>query len=143
MIARAVVQKCEGLNVHTLFTFGSQHQGWKFNSVTSTRGDEKGWWTHLADHIGKHVQEWLILQDFATPFEYFISKIGWAKQYGHSEFLPDLNNELPVKNLKYKERMLALKHFGLYKFADDITLRPKESQWMSIQSSKREIPLRF
>ena len=117
LIGRAVVQKCEGLNVHTLFTFGSAHQGWIWNNVASKRN--AGWKEHLANHVGKYLQEFVVLQDWATPFEYFTSTTNWGPSYGHSAFLPDLNQELDVKNPKYKERVSALSHFGMYHFSYD------------------------
>lgn len=83
------------------------------------------------------------MQDYLTLSEYFISKKGWGKNYQHSNFLDDLNNQLDVPNPVYKERISSLNYFGAYHFADDVQFNPRTSQWFSTKTTKREIPLRY
>lgn len=42
-------------------------------------------------------------------------------------FLPDINNELEVKNEEYKERLKSLNKFVMFMFMNDITVKPKET----------------
>ena len=63
--------------------------------------------------------------------------------YGSSNFIEDLNNTKGNRP-EYKEKILALKHFGVYWFEDDTQMQPKESQWFGYQTNySRLLPLRF
>ena len=58
LIARAVVQRCEGLNVHTLFTFGAMHAGVKWFDLGKKH---RGRVIDEINHIGHYVQEHVML----------------------------------------------------------------------------------
>lgn len=47
----------------------------------------------------------------------------------HNPFLPDINNELPVKNETYRANLLALDRLVLFRFEDDWTVVPRASEW--------------
>ena len=41
--------------------------------------------------------------------------------------MPDINNELEVKNEEYKERLKSLNKFVMFMFMNDVTVKPKET----------------
>lgn len=47
----------------------------------------------------------------------------------HNPFLPDINNELPVKNETYRANLVALDRLVLFRFEDDGTVVPRASEW--------------
>ena len=70
----------------------------------------------IATHIYEHFSEFIHLQDWFASSAYFESSHpGWTEEYGHSNFLLDLNNLLPEKNELYKERLLAVNTFAMVK----------------------------
>ena len=80
-------------------------------------------------------QEHFFLQNFVTLGNYFYSTQGWSKLYpDSSDFLEDINNTKGNRP-EYKERLLALKHFGAYRFRDDIQMQPKMSQWFAYENN--------
>jgi palmitoyl-protein thioesterase len=44
-------------------------------------------------------------------------------------FLPDINNELPVKNATYAANLAALDRLVLFRFEDEWTVVPRASEW--------------
>ena len=99
--------------MHTLFTFGASHTGFKwFDAEKYTAGPFK----NILNHMSRIYQEHFFLQNLVTLGDYFYSTRGWNKMYSNSSnFIEDLNNNRGNRP-EYKERLLALKHFGLYKF---------------------------
>ena len=80
---------------------------------------ELGPMLNFVNHISRQLQEYFFLQRFLSISDFFIStSIGWADRYNASTFLDDLNDK-KGEHPEYKERLLALKHLGLYKFFDD------------------------
>lgn len=57
-------------------------------------------------------------------------------------FLPEANNLLAAKNSTYKERLMALERFVMFRFTDDATVVPRDSAWFSTLSSTEVVPLR-
>ena len=55
LIARTVVETCDNLTIHTLFTFGSPHQG------VTVYEHCKHWWCPIANHIIGYFTEWKIV----------------------------------------------------------------------------------
>ena len=56
-------------------------------------------------------------------------------------FLPEINNELPVKNAVYKANLAALEKLVLFRFKNDITVVPRNSAWFAKAVGKEEIKL--
>ena len=107
LLARAVVERCPDLEVHTLFTFGAPHNGVSPQSYVPLF--VKPFATYLAKLL-------IQLELPVTYFEYFRSyQINYK-----SDFLADLNNEGDYINLEYKKRLSSVKNFGLFMWQDDI-----------------------
>lgn len=45
----------------------------------------------------------------------------------HNVFLPDINNELGVKNETYRDNLSQLEYFIMVRFADDSMVKPSET----------------
>lgn len=45
----------------------------------------------------------------------------------HNVFLPDINNELGVKNETYRDNLSQLDYFIMVRFADDSMVKPSET----------------
>jgi palmitoyl-protein thioesterase len=42
-------------------------------------------------------------------------------------FLPDINNELAVKNPAYRERLSSINKLVMFMFPEDVMVKPKET----------------
>lgn len=60
----------------------------------------------------------------------------------HSPFLPDINNERPAKNATYRENLAGLEQLVLFRFADDVTVVPRDSAWFSFFDGQKLVALR-
>ena len=132
LIARTVVETCENLNVHTLFTFGSPHQGVSVYSRCHT------WWCPLANYVLGYLAELTIVQDFCAPADYFRTWWNIPRYYEQSIFLPDINNEKEIKDPGHVARLENLKNFGLWMWLQDNIVAPKESEWFAYWDDNRD-----
>lgn len=143
---RGLVQRCEALEVRSLVTFGSQHNGiagirpcgtWDFvckGAVALMKGNV------YSDYVQGRVvpaQYYRTLNDSeeaqpGQPVNDYLE---------HSNFLADINNEREDKNEVYKERLSKLEKFVMFIFADDTTVIPKESGWFAEVTGEQVIPL--
>ncbi|CAG8641404.1 14482_t:CDS:2, partial [Dentiscutata heterogama] len=58
-------------------------------------------------------------------------------------FLPDINNELEIKNVTYKENLVTLNKLVLIRFTEDTTLKPGDTAWFSFYDEEGNlVPLR-
>lgn len=146
---RALVQRCEGLSVRTLMTFGSQHNG-----ISDVQ--ECGTWDLLCKGAvalmrGNIWTEWV--QTNLVPAQYFRSvddETGEpTEEYlESSRFLADVNNELEEKNATYKARLAELDMLAMFVFEEDGTVIPRETGWFAeVLNAKDEekrtvVPLR-
>lgn len=129
---RGLLQRCEGLNVRSLVTFGSQHNGIaKFQecgdfdflckgAVAVVKGNA---WT---DYVQSRV----------VPAQYYRevdpeTGLGSEEYLNGSNFLADVNNEKAIKNETYKAKITGLDKFVMYVFEEDKTVIPKESGWFA------------
>ncbi|GAB5592947.1 hypothetical protein Unana1_07847 [Umbelopsis nana] len=72
------------------------------------------------EYVRKHVIQAQYYKD-PQNYEVYLEK---------NIFLPDINNEYPIrKNKTYKANLLSLNKLVLIKFAEDETVRPAESAW--------------
>lgn len=129
---RGLVETCDGLSVRSLVTFGSQHNGiaefqecgdWDFVCRGATALVKGNAWT---EYVQSHV----------VPAQYFrpvnsSTGLPTAEFLEKSNFLADVNNERPVKNARYKERLAKLEKFLMVVFEGDETVVPKESGWFA------------
>lgn len=123
---RGYVQRCNSPRVHTLVTFGSQHNG--IADIVCAPGDffcnagrtliKKNTWTDYA-------------QGNLVPAQYFRDPADLEPYLEHSNFLADINNERVAKNALYKKNLASLHRFVMYLFEDDEVVVPKESGWFA------------
>ena len=129
---RGLVERCEGLSVRSLVTYGSQHNGiaqfqrcgtWDLvckGAVALVGGNA---WTDYVQNTVVPAQYYRELNETTgLPVEGYLD---------HSHFLADVNNEKKVKKGVYKERLAGLERFVMVVFEDDETVVPKESGWFA------------
>lgn len=142
---RGLLQRCDGLSMRSLVTFGSQHNGIADIKACGT-------W----DYICKGALALMrsnAYSDYAqchvVPAQYYrtvnestgLASDGYLE---HSNFLADVNNERKVKNETYSARLASLEKLVMYVFENDTTVIPKESGWFAeVNGTSGEVtPLR-
>ncbi|PWN25629.1 alpha/beta-hydrolase, partial [Jaminaea rosea] len=133
---RAVVQRCEGVKVRNLVTFGSQHMGIAdfpackpadFLCRLAEGALRAGIYT---DYAQSHV---VSAQYYRNPRD----ADALQRYLETNHFLADINNEVE-QNDEYKERLSTLDSFVMLQFSDDVTVVPKRSSWFeSYPEAKR------
>ncbi|KAJ9629350.1 hypothetical protein H2203_001723 [Taxawa tesnikishii (nom. ined.)] len=142
---RGLIERCPGISVRSLVTFGSQHNGIaKFQAC--------GTWDFLCKGAvglirGNAWSEWV--QGNIVPAQYYrelneTSGLGSKPYLEASNFIADVNNERANKSSVYKKRLSMLEKFVMYVFDEDKTVIPKESGWFAEVNGTSEevIPLR-
>lgn len=142
---RGLVERCAVLDVRTLVTFGSQHNG-------IAQFQRCGTWDLLCKGAVALVggNAWTdYVQRTVVPAQYYrevneTTGLPTEEYLGHSHFLADINNERKEKNRTYKERLGRLEKFVMFVFEDDKTVVPKESGWFAeVNETSGEVtPLR-
>ena len=142
---RGLVERCEGLSVRSLVTYGSQHNG-------IAQFQRCGTWDLLCKGAVALVggNAWTdYVQNTVVPAQYYreLNKTTGLPVEGyieHSHFLADVNNEGEKKKKAYKERLSALDRFVMVIFEDDETVVPRESGWFAEvnETSSAVTPLR-
>lgn len=72
-----------------------------------------------------------LAQSKLVPAQYFRDPEDLEAYLEGSNFLADVNNERVSKNQTYKNNLMKLEKFVMYKFSEDKTVIPKESSWFS------------
>jgi len=143
---RGLLQRCDGLSVRSLVTFGSQHNGierfqtcgdYDFVCRGATALIKGNAWTEY-------------VQSRVVPAQYYRvrneSTGEVSEEYlAHSNFLADVNNEREgARKEGYKVKIAALEKFVMYVFGEDETVIPKESGWWAeVNATSGEVtPLR-
>lgn len=142
---RGLLERCDGLSIRSLVTFGSQHNG-------IAQFQECGTFDFLCKGATALIKgnAWTdYVQNKVVPAQYYrtvneTTGLASDEYLEHSNFLADVNNEREEKNKNYKERIASLEKFAMYVFEDDLTVIPKESGWFSEvnQTSGEVIPLK-
>ncbi|KAI5368159.1 Putative palmitoyl protein thioesterase [Septoria linicola] len=142
---RGLIQRCEGLHVRSLVTYGSQHNGIAAIKACGT-------WDFLCKGAlalmkGNAYSDYV--QSRVVPAQYYrtINETDGEPVEGYlkySNFLADVNNEREEKKKVYAERLARLEKFVMVVFADDTTVIPKESGWFAEVNATTEkvTPLR-
>jgi palmitoyl-protein thioesterase len=129
---RGLIERCEPLQVRTLMTYGSQHNGiaglrpcgtWDLLCKGATGLMKGNVWS---DYVQSHVvpAQYFRTVDDATglPTDVYLEKSG---------FLADINNERVLKNASYVDKIAALEKFVMVIFEEDTTVIPRESGWFA------------
>lgn len=142
---RGLLQRCDGLSMRNLVTFGSQHNGIAQIKACGT-------WDFvckgaLALIRGNAYSEYA--QSRVVPAQYYrtvnestgLASDGYLER---SNFLADVNNEREVKNATYNTRLASLENLVMFVFENDTTVIPKESGWFAeVNATSGEVtPLR-
>jgi len=138
---RGLVERCEGLDVRSLVTFGSQHNG-------IAEFQKCGTYDLVCKGASKLVGDnaWTdYVQRTVVPAQYFRERNDTTGEptegyLEHSHFLAAINNEKKEKNATYAERIARLETFAMYVFEEDTTVVPKESGWFAdVNSTSGEV----
>lgn len=129
---RGLLQRCEGLKVRSLVTFGSQHNGieqfqhcgtFDFLCKGATALVKGNAWTDYVQNTVVPAQYYrTINQTTGLPTDDYLRA---------SNFIADVNNEREAKNEIYAERIAAVENFAMYVFNDDVTVIPRDSGWFA------------
>ena len=129
---RGLVERCPGIEVRSLVTFGSQHNGiakfqncgtWDLvckGAMAAIKGNAFGDWVQGNIIPAQYYKE--VNATTGNPTTEYLEK---------SNFIADINNERANKTKEYKHRLARLDNFAMYVFEDDKTVIPKESGWFS------------
>ena len=142
---RGLLERCDGLSMRSLVTFGSQHNGiaefqvcgdYDFVCKGASALIKGNAWT---DYVQSRV----------VPAQYYRTvdeTTGLASDayLEHSNLLADINNERAEKKRVYAERLSSLEKFVMFVFDEDTTVIPKESGWFAeVNATTAEVtPLR-
>lgn len=129
---RGLVERCDGLSVRSLVTFGSQHNGIAQFQVC---GD----YDLVCKGAGALIKgnAWTdAVQSRVVPAQYYrtlneTTGLPSGDYLEHSNFIADINNERHIKNETYATKIAALEKFVMYVFEDDKTVIPMESGWFA------------
>lgn len=129
---RGLIERCDGLSVRSLVTFGSQHNGiaqfqkcgtFDFLCKGATALVEGNAWTEYVQNKVVPAQYYRTVNETTgLPSDEYLEM---------SNFLADVNNEREEKNKTYADRMAALEKFVMFVFEEDTTVIPKESGWFA------------
>ncbi|KAF8978570.1 hypothetical protein BGZ46_006333 [Entomortierella lignicola] len=126
---RAYIQRCNDPPVHNLITVGSQHGG-----VSDIPGCiQADVSCRLMRSIARGGVYSGYVRDHVVQAQYYKDPRNLQTYLEKSIFLPDINNELIVKNAEYAERLSSINKFVMFLFLKDITVKPKETAWFGFQ----------
>jgi hypothetical protein len=120
LIARGYIERCNTPPAHAYVSIaGPQAGAFQVPAVH----DEH------ADYIlqGAAYEDWS--QEYLAPAQYFKHPMKPNLYQAESSFIADINNERPLKNATYKERIESLDAMVLVKFTKDQVIVPRESSW--------------
>ncbi|CAG8450014.1 3271_t:CDS:2 [Ambispora leptoticha] len=135
LFLRAYVQRCNDPPVHNLITFGSPHQG-----VSDIPGCEiNDGLCQLMRNIARRGAYSGYVRTRVVSAQYYKDPTRLDLYKQQNIFLPDINNELEVKNATYKENLASLNTLVLIRFTEDVTLKPRDSAWFSFYDEDGEL----
>ena len=142
---RGLLERCEGLSVRSLVTFGSQHNGIaEFQKCGALDFLCKG-----ATALVKNNAWTDYVQGKVVPAQYYRTVNETTGLASHeylqaSNFLADVNNEREEKNEAYAAKIALLEKFVMFVFDEDVTVVPRETGWFAeVNATSGEVtPLR-
>ncbi|RPA82095.1 palmitoyl-protein thioesterase precursor [Ascobolus immersus RN42] len=128
---RGYIERCNFPPVHTLVTYGSQHNGVS-EFVAACRATD--WLCKSAAGLLQRGAFQRFVQTRLVPAQYYRDPERLEEYLEESAFLADINNERPDiresgGNDEYKWRLSELKRFVMVMFEEDELVVPKESAW--------------
>jgi len=120
LVTRGFIQRCNNPSVYNYISWAGP-QGGLFGIPFI--GNQ-----FLDEYLGSFPY-WDYVQRSLAPAQFWKDPYDMSTYYNVSLYLPDINNELPIKNETYKKHITSLNHMVLlYSINDDI-INPKESGW--------------
>ncbi|KAJ2125102.1 hypothetical protein IW147_001233 [Coemansia sp. RSA 720] len=126
LFARALVQRCSGLNVRALVTWGAPHAGVSQIPECARQDDMMCNWMRRVAARG--VYSWYV-RDHVVQAQYFKDPKRLDEYVERSVFLPDINGDSREQPAEYRERLVALDKLVLVRFSDDSMIYPAGSSW--------------
>jgi len=130
LFLRSYVERCNNPPVRNLITFGSPHNG-IVDYIPCKDGD----WLCKGAMALLHSNTWSgFVQSNVIPAQYYRdlnpeTGFGSENYLLYSNWLADINNEREDKNETYKANLASLERLVMYKFDEDTTVIPSESEW--------------
>jgi len=131
---RALVQKCEGIQMKNLITFGGQHQGVAGFPNCPVGGP-------ICDSIRDLVNTAAyrpVIQNRLVQAQYWHDAADEDAYKTQNIFLPELNNEVTV-NEEYKQRLGSLDNFVMVRFNNDTMVQPLSSEWFGFYEPGQDV----
>ncbi|KAI7840948.1 hypothetical protein COHA_005378 [Chlorella ohadii] len=141
---RAVAERCQhvGPKMHTLVTMGAQHQG-----VANVPGcwEPGGGGAPSASFYCRTMQGLISrgaytawVQRHVVQAQYVKDPYRLPEYLAASQFLADINNEVPARrNKRYRENLASLQRLVLFLFEDDDMVVPRESSHFGFYNGSR------
>ncbi|KAG0005951.1 hypothetical protein BGZ80_000012 [Entomortierella chlamydospora] len=132
---RAYIQRCNDPPVHNLITVGSQHGG--VSDIPGCIQSDAS--CRLMRSIARSGVYSGYVRDHIVQAQYYKDPNNLQTYLERSIFLPDINNELVLKNAAYAERLSSINKFVMFMFLEDITVKPKETSWFGFQDDNGDV----
>jgi len=131
LIARAYIERYNNPPVHNFISWVAPHGGvFGVPQVNQLCPDvDCPWLNYLFDELldGNWTSDWL--QKYFSFSTYWKDPFAYDDYLKFSTFLPDINNERPLKNATYKKNILSLnKMLLIYSEVDEVVV-PNSSPW--------------
>jgi len=125
---RALVQRCNGISVSNLVTFGGQHEGvFALPHCTNFTGISGFFCEQVSKLLSDGAYEEYI-QESVVQAQYWHDPINEDEYKAKNIFLPDINQENAI-NETYRTNIKQLSNLVLVKFLQDTMVVPRESSW--------------
>ncbi|GJJ69655.1 palmitoyl-protein thioesterase [Entomortierella parvispora] len=132
---RAYIQRCNDPPVHNLVTVGSQHGGVS-DIPGCVQADAS---CRLMRTIARSGVYSGYVRDHIVQAQYYKDPKNLATYLSRNIFLPDINNELALKNTTYVRHLTSINKLAMFMFMEDITVKPKETAWFGFQDENGDI----
>ncbi|KAG0047179.1 hypothetical protein BGZ83_007727 [Gryganskiella cystojenkinii] len=131
---RAYVQRCNDPPIHNLVTLGAQHGG-----VTDIPGCVQADPScRLMRTIARSGVYSGYVRDHIVQAQYYKDPKNLQTYLQRNIFLPDINNELELKNETYAAHLSSINKLVMIMFMEDVTVKPKETAWFGFQDEDGE-----
>ncbi|KAG0186148.1 hypothetical protein DFQ28_008250 [Apophysomyces sp. BC1034] len=136
LFLRAYVEQCNQPPVRRLITFGSPHAG--VSDIPNCMNQNDVACLLMRSIVRRGVYSSFV-QHRVVQAQYFKDTKRRQDYLENNIFLPDLNNDLALKNQTYAKHLSQLEAFVMIRFADDVMLKPAETSWFSVLDEDGEL----